>query len=203
MSHILYAACLIYDIHTTRKEQLTTLSPQLASSKLKVFLENNFKTNSTLMSIIRYQPPQTLAFSGFDRLSNLRDELDTLFEMPFWSNFGRQSQLFSGWSPALDLYQNNENVIARVELPGMRKEDIEISLQDGMLTINGERKSEIAEGDKAERTERYVGKFRRSISLPTQVDANKVTANYRDGILTVTLPKAEEAKPKQIKVDVA
>jgi HSP20 family protein len=155
------------------------------------------------MSIIRYQPPQTLAFSGFDRLSNLRDELDTLFEMPFWSNFGRQSQLFSGWSPALDLYQSNDNVIARVELPGMRKEDIEISLHDGMLTINGERQGETSEGDKAERTERYVGKFRRSISLPTQVDANKVTANYRDGILTVTLPKAEEAKPKQIKVDVA
>ena len=85
----------------------------------------------------------------------------------------------------------------------MRKEDIEISLHDGMLTINGERKSQTPEGDKAERTERYVGKFRRSISLPTQVDANKVTANYRDGILTITLPKAEEAKPKQIKVDVA
>ncbi len=59
------------------------------------------------------------------------------------------------------------------------------------------------EGDKAERTERYVGKFRRSISLPTQVDAGKVTATYRDGILTVTLPKAEEAKPKQIQVNVA
>ena len=85
----------------------------------------------------------------------------------------------------------------------MRKEDIQISLHDGMLTINGERKSETPEGDKAERTERYVGKFRRSISLPTQVDANKVAANYRDGILTVTLPKAEEAKPKQIKVNVA
>lgn len=154
------------------------------------------------MSIIRYQPPQTLAFSGFDRLSNLRDELDTLFEIP-WSNFGRQSQLFSGWSPALDLYQNNDNVIARIELPGMRKEDIEISLQDGMLTVSGERKSETSEGEKAERTERYVGKFRRSVSLPTQVDTNKVTANYRDGILTITLPKAEEAKPKQIKVDVA
>ena len=101
-----------------------------------------------------------VAWSGLDRLSNLRDELDTLFEMPFWSNFGRQSQLFSGWSPALDLYQNNDNVVVRVELPGMRKEDIEISLQDGMLTISGERKSETAESDKAERTERYVGKFR-------------------------------------------
>jgi HSP20 family protein len=154
------------------------------------------------MSIIRYQPPQTLAWTGLDRLSNLRDELDSLFEVPFWSNFGRQSQLFSGWSPALDLYQNNENVTARAELPGMRKEDIEISLQDGTLTISGERKSETAADDKAERTERYVGKFRRSISLPTQVDASKVTANYRDGILTVTLPKAEEAKPKQFQVNV-
>lgn len=153
------------------------------------------------MSIIRYQPPQSLAWTGFDRLSSLRDELDSLFEMPFWSNFGRQSQLFSGWSPALDLYQNNDNVIARVELPGMRKEDIEISLQEGMLTISGERKSETAEDNKAERTERYVGKFRRSISLPTPVDTNRVTANYRDGILTITLPKAEEAKPKQIQVN--
>jgi HSP20 family protein len=155
------------------------------------------------MSIIRYQPPETVAWSELNRLSSLRDELDTLFEMPFWSNFGRQSQLFSGWSPALDLYQNNDNVIARVELPGMRKEDIEISLHDGMLTISGERKSETSEGEKAERTERYVGKFRRSISLPTRVDSNKVTASYRDGVLAVTLPKAEEAKPKQIQVNVA
>ena len=155
------------------------------------------------MSIIRYQSPETVAWTGLDRWNNLRDELDSLFDMPFWSNFGRQSQLFSGWSPALDLYQNNDNVIVRVELPGMRKEDIEISLQDGMLTISGERKSETSEGDKAERTERYVGKFRRSISLPTQVDSNKVAATYRDGILTITLPKAEEAKPKQIQVNVA
>ena len=108
------------------------------------------------MSIIRYQAPQSLAWTPLNRLSSLRDELDTLFEMPFWSNFGRQSQLFSGWSPALDLYQNKDNVIARVELPGMRKEDIEISLHDGMLTINGERKSETSEGEEAERTERAV-----------------------------------------------
>ncbi len=154
------------------------------------------------MSIIRYQSPATSAPTGFDRWSNLRDELDSLFELPFWSNFQRQTQLFSGWSPALDIYQNNDNVIARVELPGMRKEDIEISLHDGMLTIAGERKSETGEADKAERTERYVGKFRRSVSLPTMVDASKVTASYRDGILTVTLPKAEEAKPKQIQVNV-
>ena len=100
------------------------------------------------MSIIRYQPPETVAWSGLNRLSNLRDELDTLFEMPFWSNFGGQSQLFSGWSPALDLYQDNDNVVVRVELPGMRKEGIEISLQGGTLTISGERKNETAEGEK-------------------------------------------------------
>ena len=153
------------------------------------------------MSLIRYQSPEITSWPTFGRLSNLRDELDTLFELPFWSNFGRQTQLFSGWTPALDLYQNNDNVIAVIELPGMRKEDIEISLHDGTLTIAGERKSETSDGA-AERTERYVGKFRRSSTLPTRVDASKVSATYRDGILTVTLPKAEEAKPKQIQVDV-
>src|SRR5205809_1703797 len=152
------------------------------------------------MSIIRYQPLETVAWSGLNRLSNLRDELDSLFEMPFWSNFGRQGQLFSGWSPALDLYQNNDNVVAVIKLPGMRREDIEISLHDGTLTISGERKSQSSNGEKAERTERYIGKFRRSITLPTRVDANKVSASYRDGILTVTLPKGTEAKPKQIPV---
>jgi len=85
-------------------------------------------------------------------------------------------------------------------LPGMRKEDIDISLHDGTLTISGERKRESANGEKAQRTERYVGTFRRSITLPTRVDAGKVGATYQDGILKVILPKAEEAKPKQIKV---
>jgi HSP20 family protein len=108
----------------------------------------------------------------------------------------------SAWSPALDLYQNADNIVAVVELPGMRREEIEISLHDGMLTISGERKREASNDAKAERTERYIGKFRRSITLPTRVDANKVSASYRDGILTVTLPKAEEAKPKQIQVKV-
>lgn len=153
------------------------------------------------MSLIRYHTPESTAWPSLDRWSNLRDELDTLIEMPFWSNFGRQAQLFSGWSPALDLYHNNDNVVAVIELPGMRKEDIEISLHDGTLTVAGERKHASGNGETAERSERYVGKFRRSITLPTRVDASKVQASYRDGILTVTLPKAEEAKPKQIQIN--
>ena len=153
------------------------------------------------MDLIRYQPPELTPWSAADRWSNLRDELNSFFELPVWSSFARTGQLFTGWSPALDLYQSNDNVIAVVELPGMRKEDIEISLHNGTLTISGERKREnSSDGDKAERTERYVGTFRRSIALPTRVDAGKVSATYRDGILTVTLPKAEEVKPKQIQV---
>ena len=154
------------------------------------------------MSLIRYQMPETLAWPSFDRWANLRDEMSNLLELPFWANVGRQSQLFSGWAPALDLYQNNDEVVAIVELPGMRKEDIEISLHDGTLTISGERSSGSSNGETAERSERFSGKFRRSITLPARVEAGKVSASYKDGILTVKLPKAEEAKPKQIKVNV-
>ena len=155
------------------------------------------------MSLIRYQTPRSAMWPSLNRWANLRDDLDTLLELPFLSGSGRQAQLFSGWTPALDLYQNNDNIVAIVELPGMRKEDIEISLHDGTLTIAGERKEQTREGDNAARTERFTGKFRRSITLPTRVDANKVNATYKEGILTVTLPKAEEAKPKQIQVNVS
>jgi HSP20 family protein len=141
---------------------------------------------------------------SLNRWANLRDDLDTLLELPFFNGNGRQTQLFTGWTPALDLYQNADNVVAVVELPGMSKDDIEISLHDGTLTIGGERKAKCeSNGDSATRTERFTGKFRRTITLPTRVDANKVNATYKDGILTVTLPKAEEAKPKQIQVNVS
>ena len=155
------------------------------------------------MSLIRYQTPGSVMWPSLNRWASLRDDLDTLLELPFLTGGARQAQLFTGWTPALDLYQNNDNVVALVELPGMRKEDIEISLHDGMLTICGERKSETGTDDKATRTERFSGKFRRSITLPTRVDANKVNATYKDGVLTVTLPKADEAKPKQIQVNVS
>jgi HSP20 family protein len=152
------------------------------------------------MNLIRYQVPDSAPWSALDRWSNLRDELNSFFDMPFWSTFGRSGQLFTGWSPALDLYEGGENIVAVIELPGMHKEDIDISLHDGTLTISGERKRESTNGDKAQRTERYVGTFRRSVTLPTRVDASKVNATYEDGILKVTLPKADEAKPKQIQV---
>ena len=109
------------------------------------------------MSLIRYQSPEVMAWPSLDQWSSLRDDLNSLFELPFWSSFVRRGELFSGWSLALDLYQNNDNAVAVIELPGMRKEDIEISLHDGTLTISGERRREPLNGEKAERTERYVG----------------------------------------------
>jgi HSP20 family protein len=152
------------------------------------------------MRLIRYQAPNSVPWPALDRWSNLRDELNSFFDTPFLSDFGRTGQLFTGWSPALDLYDSGDHLVAVVELPGMRKENIDISLHDGTLTISGERKRESNNGEAAQRTERYVGTFRRSIALPTRVDPTKVTATYQDGILKVTLPKAEEAKPKQIQV---
>ena len=152
------------------------------------------------MNLIRYHAPDSAPWLALDRWGNLRDELNSFYDTPSWSSFGRTSQLFTGWSPALDLYESGDHFEAVVELPGMRKEDIDISLHDGTLTINGERKRESNNGETAQRTGRYVGTFRRSIELPTRVDASKVSAIYQDGILKVTLPKAEEAKPKQIQV---
>src|SRR5262249_16701 len=139
------------------------------------------------MNLIRYQAPDSAPWSALDRWSNLRDELNSLFDMPFWSGFSRTGQLFTGWSPALDLYEIAYHFVAVVELPGMRKEDIDISLHDGTLTISGERKRENTNGQTAQRTERYVGAFRRTIALRTRVDARKISATYHDGILKVTL----------------
>ena len=154
------------------------------------------------MKLVRYQAPNSTPWPALDRWSNLRDELNSFFDMPFWSGLGRTGQLFTGWSPALDLYESgDDHFVAVVELPGMRKDVIDISSHDGRLTISGERERETSNnGETAQRTERYIGTFRRSIALPTRVDPSKVTATYEDGILKVTLPKAEEAKPKQIQV---
>lgn len=153
------------------------------------------------MNLIRYQYPQHNTWSPLNRLASLRDEMDRLFDFT-WPT--RDSGLFSGWSPALDVHDEKDNLVVQVELPGMKKDGINISLHDGVLTISGERK---AERDQKEgetfRSERYFGKFQRSVTLPTQVDGDKVQAAYKDGVLTVTLPKAEAAKPKQISVSVS
>ena len=103
----------------------------------------------------------------------------------------------------MDLYEDKDRFVVKAELPGMKKEAIEISLHEGALTVSGERqREEKHEQAGVYREEREFGKFRRSILLPKAVAADKVTATYQDGILTVALPKTEEVKPKQIEVKV-
>lgn len=153
-------------------------------------------------NLIRWQRPELSTWQSLGGLSGLRDEIDRLFEIPL-SELTRTSQLLSGWSVSLDVYEDKDNVYVKAELPGMKKEDINLSLHDGCLSISGERKSEPGR-DLVEtyRAERFFGRFQRTVMLPTAVAADKVKAQYKEGILTVTLPKAEEAKPKHIDVSV-
>jgi len=151
------------------------------------------------MRLMRWQRPDLSSWTGFDQLTNLREEINRLFELPFGDS-SRQSEFF-GWAPPLDVYEDTNNLVVKAELPGMKKEDINISLHEGSLVISGERKTDCQEGDgDASRQECFYGRFQRSLELPKPVDPNAVTATYKDGILTVTLPKTEESKPKQISV---
>jgi HSP20 family protein len=154
------------------------------------------------MKLVRFQNPVLAPWPTFNRLTDLREEIDRLFESPF-SELVRTPSVFSGWTPTIDLYEDQDNVLVKVELPGMTKETIEVTLHEGTLSISGERKTE-RKVEKADvyRSERFFGRFQRAISLPTPVAADKVKAEYKDGVLTVTLPKTEEAKPKQINVNV-
>jgi HSP20 family protein len=156
------------------------------------------------MTLTRWHKPEVSSWTPFWQLSTLRDEIDRLFESPM-AEFTRGSQQFlGGWLPAVDLYEDKETVIVKAELPGMKKEEIVISLHEGVLTLSGERKLEEKFHDsEVHRSERFVGRFQRTVTLPYPVKGDKVSASYKDGLLTVTLPKTEESKPKQIKVNVA
>jgi HSP20 family protein len=150
------------------------------------------------MNIVRFQRPNLWNWSGFDQLYDLRDEINRLFD-PLDAN--GSTGAFNTWAPAVDLFEDKDNLVLRAELPGMKKEDIEISLHENTVTISGERKNEKKyEGGDTSREERFFGRFTRSINLPKAVEPGKVKASYVDGILTVTLPKAEEAKPRQIQI---
>jgi HSP20 family protein len=151
------------------------------------------------MAIIRWQRPEATwpTWGNFeDELNQLRHDMNQLLETPFGS------QLFNEWAPTVDLYEDRDNILVKAEIPGMKKEDIDVSLHNGALTISGERKFEEKQEGANYRTERFYGRFQRTVTLPKAVDGGKVKASYTDGVLTITLPKSEEAKPKQIEVQV-
>lgn len=154
------------------------------------------------MSYLTRWQRNELAWPGFGGVSSLRDEIDRLFEAPL-AELARSSRLLSGWTPALDVFEDKDSVVVKAELPGLKREDIEVSLHNGSLSISGERKAETQREDAdVYRSERIFGRFQRTVTLPTPVSGDKVKAQYQEGVLTITLPKTEEAKPKQINVNV-
>lgn len=147
--------------------------------------------------------------SPLRRVTSLRDEVDNLFSLAFGhlanatAENARRSQLPESWFPPVDVSEDKDNLVVKAELPGLKKEDIEISLHEGFLTLSGERKEGVKNEDVGVyRSERWTGRFHRTISLPFEVVADKIAATYNEGVLQVTLPKAEEAKPKQIQITV-
>jgi HSP20 family protein len=163
-----------------------------------------FNTKGNKMNYLaRWQRPGVATWQGLGRLTDLRDEIQQFFNAPL-AELNRTSRLLSGWTPALDVYEDKDNLFVKAELPGMKREDIDVSLHDGTLSISGERKGEGKyENAEVYRAERFVGRFQRTVTLATPIAAEKVKAQYQDGILTITLPKTEEAKPKHIDVNVS
>jgi len=150
------------------------------------------------MRIIRYQHPRTLAprASFANPWASFEDEIDRVLNATF-SSLLTDTDAGLSLHPRADLYEDKDSFFLRAELPGLKKEDIRVELGDGVLTVFGSRKGFAADGQ-AEST----SEFSRSVSVPARVQEDHINARYEDGVLTVTLPKAEEVKPKRVAVQV-
>jgi HSP20 family protein len=139
----------------------------------------------------------------FRGLNTLQDQVNRLFEGAFVQGRGGQSDMAT-WAPAVDIYEAQNELVAKVDLPGVDEKDIDIRLENNTLTIRGERKFEKSVNeDNYLRVERAYGSFTRTFSLPNTVNSEAINATYNNGVLTVHLPKREESKPKQVKINVA
>jgi len=152
------------------------------------------------MAITRWRP--RYEWSPFRALRELEDEMNRTFGLVRWPE--RETGLLEhAWRPSMDVYHDNGKLVIKADLPGLAKEDLDISVVDNRLTIKGERKheNEVKE-ENFHRIERVHGTFERTFELPATVDAGKIEAAYKDGVLELTLPEKPEAKPKQVTVKV-
>lgn len=139
----------------------------------------------------------------FDPLGFLDTPFNRFFEGLNLSPFSEEAFPLTKWAPACDIYETEKEVVVKAELPGLKRENVNVSIENNLLTIYGERRfEEETQKDKYHRVERTYGEFMRSFTLPTFVDIAKIGAEFKDGILMLTLPKREEAKPKQIEVKI-
>jgi len=154
------------------------------------------------MAIVRFRP-FSQAVDSFRDFGDMQAEVNRLFD-----NFlGRPAQqpgsMERVWAPAVDMYETKEAIVVAAEVPGLNEKDIHLSIVGDVLSVRGERQwNQEVKQENYYRGERWYGKFERSLPLPMPVQADKVTAKYRDGVLTITLPKVEEIRPKEIKIDV-
>jgi HSP20 family protein len=141
------------------------------------------------------------------RNSVLQNRLNRLFDETF-GPFTTQAPIsedpgaFTTWTPLCDIYETDKNIVIKTELPEVKKENVSVMFDNNVLTISGERKADEGKGQSYHRQERIYGRFLRSFTLPPFVDTKNITAESREGMLLVTLPKVEEAKAKQIEVKV-
>ena len=147
------------------------------------------------MTLIRWNP--------FAEFINMQERMNRLLGDTYLKPTLGEREVGDEWSPAVDIYEDADGVVIKVELPEMDMKDIDVKIEDNTLRVRGERKLE-KEDKKANyhRIERYYGAFSRTFTLPTTVDQEKVKASYDRGILKITLPKKEDTKPKKIKIEV-
>lgn len=147
----------------------------------------------------------TINSDAFRELENMSDRLNRLLTGRSLPGMGRdESMALPEWAPAVDVMETESEFLVRAELPGVEKKDVKLSVENGVLMITGRREQEKEEkGKRYHRIERAYGSFARSFTLPDLVDEQKVAAEFRNGVLTVHLPKSERAKPKSIEITVA
>ena len=146
-----------------------------------------------------------MAIVRFEPFRDLQDRMNRLFHESYRSQTSEDDWALGGtWAPAVDIYEQDNNIVLKAELPGVDPKDVDIRLENNTLTLSGERKfdNEVKK-ESYHRVERAYGAFTRSFTLPTVVDQGSIKAEFKDGVLRVTLPKREEAKPKQIQISVA
>jgi HSP20 family protein len=158
------------------------------------------------MYLVKWQP-RTQSVNRWDPFAEMAD-VQNWFDRAFGEFFGRtpldMASAESTWSPLVDVHETKDHFLVKAELPGLKQEEIEVSIVEDTLTLKGERKRETeVKENEYHRIERSYGVFQRSIALPAGVDVNAVKASYKDGVLEIQLPKKEEVKPKTIKVEMA
>ena len=149
-------------------------------------------------------PTLSRRWNPWNDLLSLQEEMNRLFETSMGPSPGRTGLLGTAFMPPVDVMRDKENIVVRMDIPGLKKEDIEITLLNDSLFIRGEKKTDSdTEKKNMHRRERFYGTFERVIDMPSPVDGEKIKATFRDGVLEITAPLREEARPRQIAVQVS